>query len=239
MLLFAMPPLSAAINPVTLHTASAESFKAHVAGPAKPVGAIVLVHDWFGVSPFYEAATERLAGMGYLVVAVDLYGGRRATTHEEAAALLGSVQDDLASRELDAAVRWAAQRSGQVALMAFSMGVKHALAAATRNDSVAASVLWYGETTADPEKLHHLRGPVLLVVGSKDGPSAAENALRFSQAADAAGRGAEVYVYPGAAHAFAQPLFNEGRTFDPVAAETAWRLSEDFLKRRLTQRSPE
>jgi len=77
------------------------------------------------------------------------------------------------------------------------------------------------------------KGLVLLVVGSKDGPSAAENALRFSQATDAAGRGAEVYVYPGAAHAFAQPLFNEGRTFDPVAAETAWRLSEDFLKRRL------
>jgi carboxymethylenebutenolidase len=111
------------------------------------------------------------------------------------------------------------------------MGVKHALAAAMRNDSVAASVLWYGETTTDVEKLHYLRGPALLVVGSKDGPSAAANALRFSQAADAAGREAEVYVYLGAAHAFAQPLFNEGRTFDPLAAETAWRLSEDFLKR--------
>jgi dienelactone hydrolase len=45
--------------------------------------------------------------------------------------------------------------------------------------------------------------------------------------------GAEVYLYPGADHAFAQPLFNAGRTYDPVAAEVAWRLSEDFLKRRL------
>jgi dienelactone hydrolase len=42
-----------------------------------------------------------------------------------------------------------------------------------------------------------------------------------------------VYVYPGASHAFAQPLFNEGRTYDPMAAEVAWRLSEDFLRRRL------
>jgi len=113
LLLCAMSPLTAAIKSVTLHTASAESFEAHVAGPANPVGAIVLVHDWFGVSPFYEAATERLAGMGYLVVAVDLYGGRRATTHEEAAALLGSVHDDLAGRQLDAALRWAAERSGR------------------------------------------------------------------------------------------------------------------------------
>jgi len=45
--------------------------------------------------------------------------------------------------------------------------------------------------------------------------------------------GAEVYLYPGADHAFAQPLFNAGRTYDPVAADVAWRLTEDFLKRRL------
>lgn len=44
---------------------------------------------------------------------------------------------------------------------------------------------------------------------------------------------AEVFIYPGAEHAFAQPLFNRGKTYDPVAAEVAWRLSEDFLKRRL------
>jgi dienelactone hydrolase len=38
---------------------------------------------------------------------------------------------------------------------------------------------------------------------------------------------------PGADHAFAQPLFNAGKTYDPVAADVAWRLSQDFLKRRL------
>ena len=37
----------------------------------------------------------------------------------------------------------------------------------------------------------------------------------------------------GAAHAFAQPLFNQGKTYDPIAAETAWMLSEGFLRRRL------
>jgi carboxymethylenebutenolidase len=81
--------------------------------------------------------------------------------------------------------------------------------------------------------LKSLQGPVFLVVGSADGATAAENAAAFSKAADAAGEAAEVYVYPGAAHAFAQPLFNEGKTYDSIAAETAWRLSEDFLTRRL------
>jgi carboxymethylenebutenolidase len=73
----------------------------------------------------------------------------------------------------------------------------------------------------------------LLIVGSHDGPSAAESSLAFSKAADAAGVGAEVFVYPGAEHAFAQPLFNQGRTYDPAATRVAWQLSESFLKRRL------
>ena len=113
------------------------------------------------------------------------------------------------------------------------MGAKHALAAALRNHFVRATVLWYGETIKDAEKLKQLAGPVLLVDGSRDGRSAAEDSAAFSRAADTARVGAEVFIYPGAEHAFAQPLFNQGKTYDPVAAEAAWRLSEDFLQRRL------
>ena len=232
LLLFACP-VFASTQPITLHTKSSEPFMAYVAGPEEATAAVVLVHDWFGVSPFYDAAAQRLAGQGYRVVAVDLYDGHRATTHEEASSLLGALRDELAARKLDAAIKYSAQRDRQVAAMGFSMGAKHALAAALRNGSVRATVLWYGETMRDPEILHRLSGPVLLVVGSRDGPSAADDSLAFSKAADSAGVGAEVYVYPGADHAFAQPLFNQGRTYDPAATGVAWQLTESFLRRRL------
>ena len=229
----ATPPVFAEIMPVSLRTASSEAFTAYVAGPAESSRGIVVIHDWFGISPFYTEAAEKLASQGYRVIAVDLYNGHRATTHAEAGTLLGTVDNELAGRKIDAAIKWLGERPRKVAAMGFSMGAKHALAAALRNKSVTATVLWYGETTRDPSKLQALGGPALLIVGSADGPSAAEDALAFSKAADAAGAGAEVYIYPGAAHAFAQPLFNQGRTYDPVAAEVAWRVSEDFLKRRL------
>lgn len=229
----AASPVFARATPITLHTASSESFEAYVAGPKDASKGVVLVHDWFGVSPFYTAAAERLAKDGYRVVAVDLYGGRRATTHEEASKLLEALRDDVAEREIDAALKWLSEDRRTLAVMGFSMGAKHALAAALRNHSVRTTVLWYGETVRDPERLKQLGGPVLLIVGSHDGRSAAADSAAFSQAADAAGIGAEVFIYPGADHAFAQPLFNQGKTYDPVAAEAAWRLSEDFLKRRL------
>ena len=232
-LLLATPPLFAGTTPLTLHIALSKPFTVYVGGPKEADEGIVLVHDWFGLSPFYTSAVEKLANEGFRVVAVDLYDGRRATTHEEASALLGALDNQLAGQKIDAAIKWLSDRPRKLATMGFSMGAKHALAAALRNNSVRASVLWYGETVRDPNKLRGLGGPVLLIVGSADGPSAADDALAFSKAADAAGVGAEVYVYPGAAHAFAQPLFNQGRTYDGAAADVAWRVSEDFLKRRL------
>jgi carboxymethylenebutenolidase len=218
---------------MTLQTAASESFTAYVEGPKDARTGIVMVHDWFGVSPFYTEAEDRLAKDGYRVVAVDLYGGRSATTHEEAGQLLGALHDDVAGREIDEAIKLLSDGGRPVAVMGFSMGAKHALSAALRNSSVHATVLWYGETIRDAQKLQQLGGPALLVVGSRDGRSASEDAAAFSKAADEAGKGAEIYVYPGADHAFAQPLFNQGKTYDPAAADVAWLLSESFLKRRL------
>ncbi|HKQ12789.1 MAG TPA: alpha/beta fold hydrolase [Steroidobacteraceae bacterium] len=233
LLLLTAEPLFARATALTLHTASSEPFIAYAAGPQNAHAGVVLVHDWFGVSPFYTQAAEKLGEQGYRVLAVDLYGGHNATTHDQASKLLQSVRDDIAGREIDAAITQLAQGGRPVAVMGFSMGAKHALAAALRNPAVRATLLWYGATINDPAKLRQLAGPALLVVGSRDGTSAAENAAAFSKAADAAGVGAEVYVYPGADHAFAQPLFNAGKTYDPVAASVAWRLSQDFLQRRL------
>jgi carboxymethylenebutenolidase len=230
--LVAASPLLAAPKPVTLTTVSSTSFVSYVGGSQASGECVVLVHDWFGVSPFYTDAANRLARQGYCVVAVDLYNGRSATTHDEASALLGALDANVASEKIDAAIRSLADRPRKIAVMGFSMGARHALAAALRNKSVNATVLWYGDTTKDTDRLGNLSGPVLVVAGSKDG-AALEDSSAFAKAADAAGAAAEVYIYPGAVHAFAQPLFNQGKTYDAAATETAWRLTEDFLKRRL------
>jgi carboxymethylenebutenolidase len=231
MLLVAVPGFgNTAIE--TLQTASAHKFSAYVDGPRDAGVGIVLVHDWFGVTPFYSQAVERLAKDGYRVVAVDLYDGHHAATHDDARALMKAVDAGVAAEEVDAAIKLLADRPRKIAIMGFSMGAKFAFAAALRDKSIGATLIWYGETVNDTAKLANLSGPALLVVGSMDG-SAADNAAAFSKAADAAGAKAEIHIYPGEAHAFAQPLFNQGKTHDAVAAESAWRLSEDFLKRYL------
>lgn len=220
----------------TLRADSSHRFTVYVAGPRDAAQGVVLVHDFFGVSPFFLGAIDRFAKLGYRVVGVDLYDGRRATTHAEAGALLSGVDTALAARKIDAAVAAQLARPRRLAIIGYSMGGRLALEAGLRDSAIAATIEWYGQTINDPVRLKHLRGPALLVVGSKDGAAAAESAASFSKAADDAGARAEIYVYPGAAHAFAQPLFNQGTTYDPVATEVAWSLTERFLRRSFSLR---
>ncbi|MCG8433444.1 MAG: dienelactone hydrolase family protein [Gammaproteobacteria bacterium] len=215
----------------TLTTVNKEHFIIYTAGPRNAKAGIVLVHDWFGVSPFYLEYVHRLAKLNARVVAVDLYDGERATTHQDAWGLLSAMDAATAARKIDAALE-ALERDGrELAIMGFSMGVEHALSAAVRHgEKISAAVTFYGATLTDQQKLAGLGGPVLAVFGSRDG-DAADQAAAFSKAADEAGAAVETYVYPGAHHAFAQPLFNQGETYDPVAAQAAENLAVDFLRR--------
>ncbi len=204
-----------------------------IAGPVDANAAILLVHDWFGPSAFYEEAANRLGALGYRVMAVDLYSGASGTTHAEAWALMQALDGDTVNADLDAALAALHETQDSVAVMAFSMGVDYARNLAVRaGGDVDAFIAWYGDTSLSADDAAMVTAPVLGVYGSLDGP-AAEQAAALSQILDANSGAAETYVYPGAHHAFAQPLFNAGETYDPAAAEAAWAVTENFLSRRL------
>ncbi len=231
--LVALAIMSAWAAPVTqvVQLNNGNEFTIFVAGPDDSDKGILLVHDWFGVSPFYHAAADKLAKNGFRVVSVDLYGGQSATTHTDAWNLMKVLDADQVAAKIDRTLDELRTPGRQIAIMGFSMGTQHAFSAALRHDAITATVIWYGDTINDSDELKKLNGPVLAVYGSKDGP-AADNAAIFSKAADGAGAAAEIWVYPGAQHAFAQPLFNQGTTYDPVATAAAWRLTVDFLARQ-------
>jgi hypothetical protein len=59
LLVLVAPPLFARPAAMTLYTASSEPFTVYVAGPKDARTGVVLVHDWFGVSPFYTVPITR------------------------------------------------------------------------------------------------------------------------------------------------------------------------------------
>jgi carboxymethylenebutenolidase len=220
---------------VTLTQSDGREFRAFVAGPADANAAVLIVHDYFGISEATKQSVQRLGALGYRSVAVDLYGGKSATSREDAVKLMQSLDRKATDKILQAGLDYLRQPGRKLATIGFSMGGLESLHA-NLNDpkAVNASVIIYGFgfDKIDTKQLDRLKSPVLVIAGSED-TGATQAAISFLSGMKTANRACEIFVYPGADHGYAQPLFNEGKNYNQEAVRTTWVLVEDFLASHL------
>ena len=216
---------------VTLKQSDGSEFRAFVAGPVDAKAAVLIVHDYFGISDATKQSVERLGALGYRSVAVDLYGGKSATSHEEAVKLMQSLDRKATDKILQGRLDSIKQPGRKLATIGFSMGGQESLNANLNDpEAVSATVLIYGAgfDKIDTERLERLRSPVLTITGDQD-TGAMQAAVNFLSRMKEAKRPYEMLVYPGADHGYAQPLFNKGKNYNPEAVRTTWVLVDDFL----------
>ena len=60
----------------------------------EPLPAVIMIHEWWGLNDNIRAMADRLAGEGYIVFAVDMFGGKTASTPGEARVLMLQVVED-------------------------------------------------------------------------------------------------------------------------------------------------
>ena len=73
---------------VTLKQDDGRELRAFVAGPADAKSAVLIIHDYFGISDATRQSVQRLGALGYRSLAVDLYGGKSAISYDEAVKLM-------------------------------------------------------------------------------------------------------------------------------------------------------
>jgi len=56
---------------------------------------VLVLHSWWGLTPFFRAVCDRLADEGFVAMAPDLHAGRTADRPDEAEALLGTVDPNV------------------------------------------------------------------------------------------------------------------------------------------------
>jgi len=216
---------------VTLKQSDGREFRAFVAGPADAKAAVLVVHDYFGISDATQQSLKHLGTLGYRSVAVDLYGGKSATSHEEAVKLMKSLDGKATDKILQAGLDYLKRPGRKVAIIGFSMGALESLNANLNDpEAVSATVMIYGLgfDKIDTKRLERLKSPVLAIAGGED-TGASQAAINFLSNMKEANRPHEMFVYPGANHGYAQPLFNDGKNYNPEAVRTTWVLVEDFL----------
>jgi carboxymethylenebutenolidase len=218
------------------------SFAAHVTVPDAGRGpGIVVIHEIFGVNEYITATCRRLAELGYVALAPDLFWriapGLNLAHDEEG---LARAMENVTRFDAEAAVgdvaasldhlRALPEVQGGVGVLGFCLGGTLAyLAAAAAAPDVAVS--YYGSgVPAALDQADDIECPLLVHFGGDD-PYIPREQIESAREALAPRPGVTFVVHEGAGHAFDNDL---APTFhQPEAAAVAWRQTVDFLQEAL------
>jgi carboxymethylenebutenolidase len=196
--------------------------------------AVIVIHENRGLNPHIKDVTRRLAVDGFLALGVDYLSplGGTPADEDKARDLIGQLKpaDVLASsRAALAALKSHPNSSGKVGAVGFCWGGGHVNALAVADPTLDAGVAFYGRqpNAGDVPKI---KAPLLLhYAGLDEGINAGIPA--FEAALKEAGKTYELYMYPGANHAFNNDT-NAAR-YDKEAADLAWKRTQAFLRKHL------
>jgi len=210
-------------------------FLARPAGAERGGPAVIVIQEWWGLNDNVRAMARRLAGEGYTALAVDLYAGQVAEDPQRARELMmdamgreGELEENLRQAYRYLSEARGATRIGTIG-WCFGGGWSLRTALLYPND-IAATVIYYGRLVTDREQLATLRMPILGFFGAEDRGIPVESVREFEAALEQLGKHAEIHVYEGADHAFANP---SGTHYNAEAAEDAWSRTIAFLAENL------
>lgn len=212
----------------------------YLARPKKAKGrlpGLIVIHEWWGLNDNVRDEARRLVAEGYVVLAVDLYGGQLATTPPAAMKLAQALtaNPEPAEARLRAAYDYLdkVEKAPRIGTIGWCLGGRWSLRTALiLPDKVDATVIYYGTLKADEAELARLEMPILGIFGSKDRVVPAPTVLAFGATMRRLGKDVDIHMYEGADHAFANP---SGTAYEPAAAEDAWHLTTAFLKKHLAR----
>ena len=201
----------------------------------EPLAAIIVIHEWWGLNDNIRAMADRLAAEGYIVLAIDLFGGNIATSADEARQMvLSTIEDaELASDNIRQAYDFLDTAAGapRIGSLGWCFGGGWSLNTAMLfPDDLDAAVIYYGQVTDDEELLRPINAPILGLFGADDSGISVETVRQFETALEHLRKPHEIHIFPGADHAFANPT---GNTYNADVAEDAWDKTFEFLNYNL------
>lgn len=206
---------------------------------------IMIAHDWSGCNEFARHKAEKLAELGYVGFAIDMYGdGKIGETKDEKIALISPLMDDrvkLKTRILaafEAAKKLEMADSTRIGAIGFCFGGLCALDLARSGADVKGVVSFHGLLNA-PEFANapHIKAKVLALHGFDDPMVTPDKLLAFTQEMTFAKVDWQLDVYGHTMHAFTNPQANDpgfGTVYNKQADQRSWIAMKEFLKEVFT-----
>ena len=202
---------------------------------------VLIVHQWLGVTDNERMRAERLAALGYVAFAADLYGkGVRPASMEEAASLSGRWKAERARLRVRVAAGLAELKrqplvdSRRVAAIGYCFGGTAALELARSGAELAGVVTFHGGLDSpNPADGRNIRGKVLVLHGADDPYVPAADIAAFQQELRQAGVDWQMVYYSGAVHSFTQKEAgsdsSRGAAYNERADRRSWQAMREFF----------
>ncbi|WP_413582330.1 dienelactone hydrolase family protein [Bdellovibrio sp. HCB288] len=217
-----------------------EGFMAYDDSIKTPRPAVLIIHQWMGVTDNEKMRAQMLAEKGYVVLAADIYGkGVRATSPDEAGKLAGQYKND---RKLFRARGQAAfdllkknkmVDPKHIVVVGYCFGGTGALEMGRAGVPAAGFVSFHGGlSNPTPADAKNFKAPVLVAHGALD-KGVNPEVMPFMKEMDDNKVDYQFISYSGAVHAFTQKSAgndpSKGVAYNEKADKRSWAHFMDFL----------
>lgn len=210
--------------------------------------AVLVIHEWWGLNDYAKRRANMLAEMGYIAMAVDMYGNGRMGNDPGAAQALAMpfYQDPaLAKKHFDMALAELKKNpnvdQSKIAGIGYCFGGGILLNLARMGEPLNGVVSFHGSLLGTPADKNLTKAEILVCHGEKDDFVNAEVAP-FKKQMDSIGKSYTFKTYPGATHAFTNPdatemgkKFNMPIEYNAAADSASWNDMKDFFARIFKQ----
>lgn len=217
------------------------TFEAYIAHDDKPSKkpAVLIVHDWSGKNEHACKRAERLAELGYVGIAIDMFGkGKLGKTNEEKTALITPLVSDraLLLQRLLAALEMAKKinevDTHKIAIMGFCFGGLCALDLARSGADILGAVSFHGLFIAPNLPKQQIKAKILALHGYADPMVKPEQVMEFANEMTEAKADWQIHMYGNTMHAFTNKLANDpgfGTVYCEKADQRSWIAMKDFF----------
>ena len=173
---------------------------------------ILVVHEWWGHTKHARNSAEKLAEMGYVAFAIDMYGEGRVAEHpEEAMAFSGSVMGnfDTAQARFNAALETLKAHplvdAGQTGAIGYCFGGSVILAMANAGADLDAVAAFHAGLQLPVMPQDEITTRILILNGAEDPMITDEHVENLTSALEGVNADFRYVSYEGATHAFTNP----------------------------------
>jgi len=201
----------------------------------RPLGAVLLIHDMWGLTDGVRKQTRNLARDGFVSFALDLYRGHAPSRRKDAVGLMRSLEKNQANRMTSAALDWLNTQSSiedgiRTGVVGWGIGGAYALELSIQGTSPDALVLFYSDVSGDHPAVGAIQCPLLGFYALRDFLIIPERVRSFGAALHEKGHRYHELVFYDTIPGFSLKPVNP---LQKSYAETAYAKMASFLKGHL------